>query len=954
MNNSDKQSAKGCFTDIHCSGFNINGHISGLIILLTLFSILLQTSAMAAPVKYVGDRETFFVKRFDRIASSAISQRYEEISATLVRKGVTCFIYLADDQTATDEELNRLTTEWDQKIQPRMTTLFGNPLVPGVDGFDRTFILLTPIHDTYNGETDFTRIYSYYDYQNESQTSNFIYSNIKEMIVVDPVKNQVGSDSFLAALASSFQKMIRWYHKVWIAKQFPKVQDASDTRQEDIDYWVDEGLSELAGYICGYGHPVSMEFFLAFPRTTLTLTFPDYYLDTNRGAAYLFLLYLFEKKGARVITEISKNPYIGTESVVEALKTIRSSEKFDELFFRWTIANFLDSMDVHDGIYGYSGVNLSVKPTTEVRDYPVRDKELTIYEQEVEYISLNSGDAGEILFYFYGDASNQFRIMSIKQSHLGTPVLEEVPLTANVGHAVFDRFGFDYDSVILVITNISPSGNGAARYSLIKRGPTISAFVNPVLSENIIINVLARGDSQISVLQQGMANEIPISVSSKDKTYLEVAAESGIATSSAENKLFDESRSWDVNEFANGKVTIVSGTGVNQTREILSNYRNYLTLKEPWATKPDSNSKYQIFKIEKLTTLYTGSYFIDRNFPGTAKILVRGKGADGIDGASVFSFSVIPIFDRETANIRIDFKNYVEQQEALSAAKVSAITSIATVLPRNLDDTEITGGAIVGEPFEISLPQGSMKVSRTALGQQHGQDRSQLGIYARMDGKWRLLQTESDARSEGDLLFSPMNGNWIYAVIDDNSPPSIRTVDEGFKQTLRIEDSLSGVNPSTLSVTVNGVRQKTETFNDGEGITVTLPETGGLARIAVADMAGNMTSAEVKYSGSGAVAQPGIRTVRAYPVPASAWMDMDFSWAGDLQWVKISIHDTSGLLMKEFRTDDINLGPGTGMVRWDLADDHGREVANGAYLMRFRAEIGTEKYETIRKIAVIR
>jgi hypothetical protein len=68
----------------------------------------------------------------------------------------------------------------------------------------------------------------------------------------------------------------------------------------------------------------------------------------------------------------------------------------------------------------------------------------------------------------------------------------------------------------------------------------------------------------------------------------------GTATSGGVNTLTDTSATFDTTGLAGLSVRIVEGTGAGQSRLISSATATVLTVKNPWMTKPDSTSVYQV------------------------------------------------------------------------------------------------------------------------------------------------------------------------------------------------------------------------------------------------------------------------------------------------------------------------------------------------------------------------
>lgn len=76
--------------------------------------------------------------------------------------------------------------------------------------------------------------------------------------------------------------------------------------------------------------------------------------------------------------------------------------------------------------------------------------------------------------------------------------------------------------------------------------------------------------------------------------YLIEGFDAGVATSATGTTLVDSTKSWTTSRWNNMSVLITSGTGAGQTRPIISNTNNTLTVSPVWRTNPDSTSTYRI------------------------------------------------------------------------------------------------------------------------------------------------------------------------------------------------------------------------------------------------------------------------------------------------------------------------------------------------------------------------
>lgn len=76
--------------------------------------------------------------------------------------------------------------------------------------------------------------------------------------------------------------------------------------------------------------------------------------------------------------------------------------------------------------------------------------------------------------------------------------------------------------------------------------------------------------------------------------YIIEGLDAGTATSGASTSITDSSKSWTTNRWSNMMVTITAGTGIGQSRSIVSNTSTAMTVTPPWTTNPDSTSTYRI------------------------------------------------------------------------------------------------------------------------------------------------------------------------------------------------------------------------------------------------------------------------------------------------------------------------------------------------------------------------
>ncbi|NIT58662.1 MAG: hypothetical protein GWN00_21265, partial [Aliifodinibius sp.] len=122
--------------------------------------------------------------------------------------------------------------------------------------------------------------------------------------------------------------------------------------------WVDEGSSDLAFYLCGYGFPKGhISDYLLWHWDT-PLTFWEGYL-ADYGASFLWTFYMYEHYGgADFIREFCYEQANGIEGWNIILAAWGIDKTFDEIFQDWCIANYLDDTSFCKGKFGYYALDI--------------------------------------------------------------------------------------------------------------------------------------------------------------------------------------------------------------------------------------------------------------------------------------------------------------------------------------------------------------------------------------------------------------------------------------------------------------------------------------------------------------------------------------------------------------------------------------------------------------------
>lgn len=242
-------------------------------------------------------------------------------------------------------QLGYLLDQFDTVIYPKDTSVFGEPLPRGNEG-QKTWILIHNIRDEAYYNCNRTSYVAGYFSASEDAANN------KNMMHIDSFDwtNRVGPDAarpflYEGVFAHEFEHLIHF-----------------DVDPNE-DSWVDEGLADLAGYLCGYGHSAGHVAYYMVYHPMVSLTFWNGGLE-NYGASYLFQLYLYEHYGeSEFTTALVKEQANGIEGIEKTLATLGYTDTFDEIYDYWTIANYLDDTEKAGGKYGYETLEVGTIDT---------------------------------------------------------------------------------------------------------------------------------------------------------------------------------------------------------------------------------------------------------------------------------------------------------------------------------------------------------------------------------------------------------------------------------------------------------------------------------------------------------------------------------------------------------------------------------------------------------------
>ena len=270
----------------------------------------------------------------------------EDIIATLVKTTSKLNFYIDKNwwdsqnylkQNKTLENLEFLSEEFENKIYPTLTSVFGSEWKPGIDGDERITILFHQMRENAGG---------YFRLIDEYLKSQMPESNEREMFYLTTA--QIDNPQLKDFLAHEFIHLITFNQK-------EKINNVSE------EIWLNEARADYALTILGYNDVYQgsnlerrVKVFLEKPTDSLTEWQSKKY---DYGSINLFTEYLVDHYGVEILTDSLKSELVGIPSLNEALKENGFREDFSEVFTGWTIAALVNDCSLGSR-YCYLNENL--------------------------------------------------------------------------------------------------------------------------------------------------------------------------------------------------------------------------------------------------------------------------------------------------------------------------------------------------------------------------------------------------------------------------------------------------------------------------------------------------------------------------------------------------------------------------------------------------------------------
>ena len=279
--------------------------------------------------------------------------------------------YFENGSKVDPDALKKAIKGFEEMIYPRVTEYFGVERRPGIDNDPRIFLI----------HADLEGALGYFSSADEHETEVAPFSNEREIVYLNISGLNLGTHDYHQVLAHELQHLIHWNH---------------DPTEET---WVNEGLSELAVMVSGFGHRPVTGFTDRYAKSLVHWPLNGA-LSAYYGGSGLFMHYMSEHYSTdRTLMGLISEEANGIEGINNYLRDGNFNTTFDKVFGEWVIANLLDE---DSGKYGYSNLNVQAK----IGKILERDSfvESSIPEYSVEYWEIKDFD-GKVTIQFEGDVT---------------------------------------------------------------------------------------------------------------------------------------------------------------------------------------------------------------------------------------------------------------------------------------------------------------------------------------------------------------------------------------------------------------------------------------------------------------------------------------------------------------------------------------------------------------------
>lgn len=355
-----------------------------------------------------------------------------------------------------------------EKIFNRLTELFG-PYPVGASGDPRIYILFMDIID--GAPANGVRLLGYFSPIDQFKNAQVFpatgkRSNEKNILYIDQMLLSLNQQLLESVIAHEFTHLLQW---------------ANDPKEA---LWVNEGIAVYAESFLGYN--VSDRVSAFEKKSNISLTNWGNNVE-NYGMAYLIFAYIAEKfGGSMTIAKILKGQKQDIEGIESVLTNQGKILSFNELFSKWSIANYLDDPSIEGGYYGYTTLDVHALPSVVENVYPIDSKTFGIAPWSAFYVQLNKSSNEVLKIKISEESQDDLRSMILSYGASGKISI----VSTDENKDLIDEFslGKDINKATLVVSSqpkaiVDKNVQWSFSYSVQVLVPTFA--VNPWLKDVI-------------------------------------------------------------------------------------------------------------------------------------------------------------------------------------------------------------------------------------------------------------------------------------------------------------------------------------------------------------------------------------------------------------------------------------------------------------------------------------
>lgn len=388
-------------------------------ILLFLFVFSSISIGFEVNAYNVGQDQRFYVSSAYDLAKRT------ELVATLVRSTNNLYFYVdkiwwssqsQQDQADLTNSISNLSDEFDRKIYPTLTSIFGSEWKPGIDKDAKITILFHPMNEDSSG---------YFRSNDEYLKLQITDSNEKEMLYLN--SDNIKSSLMKSFLAHEFMHLVTFNQK-----------EIKNAVSEDV--WLDEARAEYAPTVLGYNDIYNGSYLERRVRDFSEKPTGSLIDWQNTKYDYakinLFMHYLVDHYGINILSDSLKSSLIGVNSINETLKNYGTNRDMLQVFSDWTVAVLINNCN-YGSVYCYLDKNLKTfNLAPQINFLPVSGESTLTFAENTRYWAGNwykiiGGGGGSLKFNFVGDPKVHFKVFYITKNRAGSYNINLMPLDVN-------------------------------------------------------------------------------------------------------------------------------------------------------------------------------------------------------------------------------------------------------------------------------------------------------------------------------------------------------------------------------------------------------------------------------------------------------------------------------------------------------------------------------------------